>query len=171
MILLLMLSSCCIHKFMSSSQCCIIHVFFALCIRFVEVMHRNVPYNCRLWVVNRCSVNSCELRKYPPTFTFIWGLIWSACAKGKCCFAKDCESKRAPRKSRKMIICKDVWCQIGDLVRKLCERSAKVARKLRCPKSRGSLLQEVHIKVQKANLKIMKLAMSMLKMKCVAASM
>lgn len=33
--------------------------FFALCIRFVEVMHRNVPYNCRLWVVNRCSVNSC----------------------------------------------------------------------------------------------------------------
>ena len=34
-------------------------------------------------------------------------------------------------------------------LRKVRERSAKVARKLRCPKSRGSLLQEVHIKVQK----------------------
>ena len=56
-------------------------------------------------------------------------------------------------------------------LRKVRERSAKVAQKLRCPKSRGSLLQEVHIKAQKANLKIMKLAMSMLKMKCVAASM
>ena len=28
-------------------------------------------------------------------------------------------------------------CQIVDLIRKLCERLAKVARKLRCPKSRG----------------------------------
>ena len=44
-----------------------------------------------------------ELRKKPPTLTFIRGLIWSARAKGKCWFAKDRESKNAPRKSRKMV--------------------------------------------------------------------
>ena len=49
-----------------------------------------------------------ELRNKPPTFTFIRGLIWRACAKGKCWFAKERESKNAPRKSRKRI-CKDVY--------------------------------------------------------------
>ena len=44
-----------------------------------------------------------ELRKKPPTLTFIRALIWSARAKGKCWFAKDRESKNAPRKSRKMV--------------------------------------------------------------------
>ena len=44
-----------------------------------------------------------ELRKKTYTFTFTRGLIRSACAKGKCWFAKDRESKSAPRKSRKMM--------------------------------------------------------------------
>ena len=58
-------------------------------------------YHCS--TLNKNRQESIELRKKPHTFTFIWRLIWSACAKGKCWFAKDRESKRAPRKSRKMI--------------------------------------------------------------------
>ena len=71
---------------------------------------------------------TCELRKKPLTFTFIWRLIWGACAKGKCWFAKARESKSAPRKPRKLT-CVDMC--IRDLVLQICERFAKDVRKVR----------------------------------------
>ena len=72
--------------------------------------------------------DSYELRKKPLTFTFIWRLIWGACAKGKCWFAKARESKSAPRKPRKLT-CVDMC--IRDLVLQICERFAKDLRKVR----------------------------------------
>ena len=78
-----------------------------------------------------------ELRKKPLTFTFIWRLIWGACAKGKCWFAKARESKSAPRKPRKLT-CVDMC--IRDLVLQICERFAKDVRKVR--ESWGVQVQE-----------------------------
>ena len=81
------------------------------------------------WVSLYVSVaSSYELRKKPLTFTFIWRLIWVACAKGKCWFAKARESKSAPRKPRKLT-CVDMC--IRDLVLQICERFAKDVRKVR----------------------------------------
>ena len=87
-------------------------------------------FKCRIFY------SSPELRKKPLTFTFIWRLIWGACAKGKCWFAKARESKSAPRKPRKLT-CVDM-CR--DLLLQICERFAKDVRKVR--ESWGVQVQE-----------------------------
>ena len=71
----------------------------------------------------------CELRKKPPTFTFRWRLIWGACAKGKCWFAKARESN-SDRESRESWHV-NMYINIGDLVQQICERFAKDVRKVR----------------------------------------
>ena len=60
---------------------------------------------------------------------FIWRLIWGACAKGKCWFAKARESN-SDRESRESWHV-NMYINIGDLVQQICERFAKDVRKVR----------------------------------------
>ena len=106
--------------------------------------------------VTVCKVDSTmtllphELRKKPPTFTFICRLIWGACAKGKCWFAKARESKSAPRKPRKLtrkhvnvhVLILGIWYgKSAKGSRKMCERFAKaeVFKVQESPFSRSAL--------------------------------
>ena len=72
-----------------------------------------------------------ELRKKTShIYFYIWRLIWGACAKGKCWFAKARESKSAPRKPRKLTcgstFVLGIWyCKSAKGSRKMCERFAK----------------------------------------------
>ena len=89
-----------------------------------------------------------ELRKKPPTFTFICRLIWGTCAKGKCWFAKARESKSAPRKPRQLtrkhvhVLILGIWYgKSAKGSRKMCERFAKaeVFKVQESPFSRSAL--------------------------------